>query len=179
MTLGEKLRELRHNKKMTLQDVAVITGYSKALISRIENDSVSPSINSLVKFAEALDIKLYELFSAVEGRDPSIVKKKSRGAQTLSGGKVKVEGLSDGNEDNKLAPVLMIFDPGANISDGKLKTHGGEEWWHVLKGRLEAVVGENRYELGEGDSIYLNSSSPHHVRNPAKAKATALVLVMG
>jgi mannose-6-phosphate isomerase-like protein (cupin superfamily) len=164
---------------MTLQDVAVMTGYSKALISRIENDSVSPSINSLVKIAEALDIKLYELFAVVEGSSPVIVKKKNRSAQALSGGKVKAEGLSDGNEDNKLAPIIMTFDPGADVSDGTLKTHGGEEWWHVLKGKLEAVVGENRYDLGEGDSIYLKSSSPHQVRNPAKAKATALVLVTG
>ncbi len=179
MTLGEKIRGLRHGRKMTLQDVAVTTGYSKALISRIENDSVSPSINSLVKIASAFDIKLYELFAAVEGRNPVIVKKRNRSAEALSGGKIQAEDLSDRNRDNKLTPVIMTFDPGADISDGKPKTHGGEEWWHVLKGRLEAVVGENRYELGEGDSIYLKSSSPHKLRNPAKSKATALVLVTG
>ena len=177
MTLGEKIRELRRDKKMTLQDVAVMTGYSKALISRIENDSVSPSINSLVKIARALEIKLYALFAAVEGKSPVIVKKKDRSSETLAGGKVRAEGLSDGAEDSKLAPVIMTFDPGADVSEGKAKTHFGEEWWHVLKGKLEAVVGENKYELGEGDSIYLKSSSPHKLRNPAKAKATALVLV--
>ncbi|MHC4664309.1 MAG: helix-turn-helix domain-containing protein, partial [Planctomycetota bacterium] len=62
MTLGEKIRKLRHDGEMTLQDIAGKTGYSKALISRIENDSVSPSINSLVKIAAALEIRLYELF---------------------------------------------------------------------------------------------------------------------
>ena len=178
MTLGGKLRKLRRDDRMTLQDVASMTGYSKALISRIENDSVSPSINSLMKIASALNIELHELFASVEGKSPSIVRKRNRSSRTLSGGKVQAESLSGGT-DNKLAPCIMSFEPGADASDGKLESHRGEEWWHVLKGRLEAAVGEDRYELSEGDSIYLNSSMPHKLRNPAKAKATALVLMTG
>ncbi len=178
MTLGTKLRKLRRDGGMTLQDVASMTGYSKALISRIENDSVSPSINSLVKIASALKIELHELFASIEGKSPLVVRKKDRISRTLSGGMVQAESLS-GGVDNKLAPSIMSFEPGADASDGKLETHRGEEWWHVLKGRLEAAVGEDRYELGEGDSIYLNSTMPHKLRNPAKAKATALVLVTG
>lgn len=175
MTLGQKIRKLRLDEKMTLQDVAGKTGYSKALISRIENDSVSPSIGSLVKIAAALDIRLHELFAAVEGRKPSVVRKKARQTKKLPG--IQVEGVSDDNDDNKLTAVIMVFEAGAEAADGKPKIHTGEEWWHMLKGKLEAVVGEDQYDLGEGDSIYLSSSAPHKVKNPAKAKATALVLV--
>ena len=175
MTLGGKIRKLRLGGKMTLQDVAGKTGYSKALISRIENDSVSPSINSLVKIAGALEITLHELFAAVEGRDPSVLKKRDRQSTKLSEGKVRVEGLSTDHTDNKLSAVIMTFDSGAEIADG-MSPHRGEEWWHVFKGKLEATIGENEYELAEGDSIYLNSSSAHKMRNPAKTKAAVLVL---
>jgi len=177
MTLGQMIRSLRLGKKMTLQDVAGETGYSKALISRIENDSVSPSISSLIKITGALDITLHELFAIVEGESISVARKKDRSSQTLPGGKIRVEGLCDRSANCKLAAVIMTFDPGSSATDGSLKTHRGEEWWHVLKGKLEAVIGEVSYSLDEGDSIYLNSSIPHSWRNPAKGKAKALVLV--
>ncbi len=177
MTLGQMIRSLRLGKKMTLQDVAGETGYSKALISRIENDSVSPSISSLIMITTALDITLHELFAIVEGKRISVARKKDRISQTLPGGKIRVEGLCDRSADSKLAAVIMTFDPGSSATDGSLKTHPGEEWWHVLKGKLEAVIGEVSYSLDEGDSIYLNSSVPHSWRNPAKGKAKALVFV--
>jgi transcriptional regulator with XRE-family HTH domain len=178
MTLGEKIRKLRHDGKMTLQDIAGKTGYSKALISRIENDSVSPSINSLVKIASALEIKLYELFAAVEGTHPLVVKKKGRSSRTLASGRIRVESLSGDGKENKMSAVIMTFDSGADISDGKSKSHTGEEWWIVLKGDLEVVVGDNRYELNEGGSIYLNSSVTHTLKNPGKTKTMALVVAV-
>jgi transcriptional regulator with XRE-family HTH domain len=179
MTLGEKIRKLRHNGKMTLQDIAGKTGYSKALISRIENDSVSPSINSLVKIAAALEIKLYELFAAVEGKTPLVVKRKGRIAKTEANGKIRVENLSGDHEDGKMSAVIMTLEPGANISEGKAKTSTSEEWWTVLKGNLDAVVGDNRFDLSEGDSIYLNSSAPHHLKNSGKTKTKVLVVATG
>ena len=175
MTLGQKIRSLRLGKKMTLQDVAGETGYSKALISRIENDSVSPSIGSLIKITTTLDITLHELFATVEGKSISIARKKDRSSQTLPGGKIRIEGLCDRSADSKLAAVIMTFDPGSSATDGSPRP--GEEWWYMLKGKLEAVIGEMSYSLGEGDSMYLNSSVPHSWKNPAKGKAKALVLV--
>ncbi|NQU08348.1 MAG: helix-turn-helix transcriptional regulator [Candidatus Abyssubacteria bacterium] len=177
MTLGEKIRNLRQDKKMTLQDVAGETGYSKALISRIENDSVSPSIGSLVKIASALDIRLYELFAAVEGTFASVVRKKDRRSRTIAGGKIKVEGLNEDSSDSKLGAVIMTFDSGTSASEGKAKAHAGEEWWHVLKGELEAAVGERKYRLAAGDSLYVSSSMPHAWRNAGKGKASALVVM--
>ena len=179
MTLGEKIRKLRHDGSMTLQDIAGKTGYSKALISRIENDSVSPSINSLVKIAAALEIKLYELFAAVEAKAPSVTRRKSRLSSTTADGTIRVENLSGNIEDAKMSAVIMTFEPGAEISSASAKTGTGEEWWTVLKGNLEAVVGDNRFDLGEGDSIYLNSSVWHNLKNLGKAKTRALVVSAG
>jgi transcriptional regulator with XRE-family HTH domain len=179
MTLGEKIRKLRHDSMMTLQDIAGKTGYSKALISRIENDSVSPSINSLVKIAAALEIKLYELFIAIEGKAPSVVKRKNRSSSTLANGTIRVEILSGDVENAKMSAAIMTFESGANISDGNAKSSLSEEWWTVLKGHLEAVVGDNRFDLGEGDSIYLNSSAPHNLKNSRKTRTQALVVSIG
>ena len=120
---------------------------------------------------------LYELFVAVEGKGAEITRRKDRSSQAVAGDKIKVQGLSGSGDEKKLVAVIMTFEPGASAAEGKAKVHSGEEWWHVLKGKLVAAVGENTYELGEGDSIYLNSSVPHAWQNPAKSTATVLVLV--
>jgi transcriptional regulator with XRE-family HTH domain len=175
MTLGEKLKKLRLEKKMTLQDVAQSTGYSKALISRIENDSVSPSIGSLRKITAVLEIKLHELFAAIEGGRTSVIRKNSRKSQTLAGGKIKVEGLCQGAAGSKMDAVIKTFESGATSKEEKA-AHAGEEWWYVLKGRLETSVGETTLELNEGDSVYVVSPASRKWRNPAKGKTSALVV---
>lgn len=175
MTLGEKLKMLRLEKKMTLQDVAQRTGYSKALISRIENDSVSPSIGSLRKIASVLEIKLHELFAAIEGGRTSVIRKNSRKSHTVAGGKIKVEALCQGAAGSKMDAVIKTFESGATSREEKT-TQAGEEWWYVLKGRLETSVGETTLELNEGDSVYVVLPSPRRWRNAAKGRTSALVV---
>ncbi len=171
MTLGEKLRELRLKKGMTLQDVAEKTGYSKALISRIENDAVSPSIGSLVKISATLHVRLHTLFAAVGGGAPSLVKKGSGGMLMVCGDKIRVESLGGVFESPKMDAVVETFEPGA---DRERPVIAAEEWRYVLRGTFEALVNGVSYELNEGDSMYLNSGMPSRWRNAGKSKASAL-----
>ncbi len=175
MTLGDKIRRLRLDKKMTLQDVAERTGYSKALISRIENDSVSPSITSLVRISSVFKITLHELFLAAEGGQVSVVKKNSRSSRAFAGGRIKIESLRESAAGSKMGVVIMTLSPGVMREAGE-KTDVAETWCYVFKGKLEAHTGGQTYELTEGDSIYLTSDVPHKWCNPSKGKASALIV---
>jgi transcriptional regulator with XRE-family HTH domain len=174
MTLGEKLKKLRLDSKMTLQDVADKTGYSKALISRIENDSVSPSVSSLLKITAALQIKLNELFAAVEGSKISVVKKGVRESSLLKNG-VKVENLCSLSGGRKMDAVIKTFDSGA-ASEHVKTDRGGEEWWYVLKGKLTVSMDERTAQLSEGDSLYVISETTRKWTNSGKGKTAALVV---
>lgn len=175
MTLGEKLKKLRLEKKMTLQDVANSTGYSKALISRIENDSVSPSVSSLLKISAALQIKLNELFAAIEGSKMSVVKKGSRACGPAYHG-VSTESLCQIPGERKMDAVIKTFDSGA--ASEEVKADGaGEEWWYVLKGKLSVSVNDRTAQLNEGDSVYLASEGIRKWHNPGKGKCAALVVM--
>ena len=160
---------------MTLHDVAEETGYSKALISRIENDSVSPSITSLIKITTALQFSLHELFAAVEGSRVSVVKKNKREFRPVPDKKITVENLCQSLAHKKMDSVIKTFEPGAAGASEK-EPAGGEQWWHLLKGNLELTIGDEKFELGGGDSIYFYSSSPYKCRNPAKRKASVLIV---
>lgn len=175
MTLGQKIRELRRHKKMRIQDIAENTGYSKALISRIENDSVIPSIASVRNIAAVLDITLHELFAAAEDENVSVVKKKDRKTKDIKKSRIQIESLCENVTGNKMAASIMTIPPGASVKE-EAKERIEEKWWHVLGGKLEVVAGELKYELAKGDSIYSNSKEPCEYKNPTSRKASALVI---
>lgn len=65
MTLGEKIRELRSIKNISLREFAKLTGLSKTTLSDLENDNKNPSLESLNKIAYSLDISTSTLLKEV------------------------------------------------------------------------------------------------------------------
>lgn len=62
LKVGEKVRELREKRGLSLQEMVDRTGYSSALLSRIENHMVSPPLGALIKIAKALEVKVGTFF---------------------------------------------------------------------------------------------------------------------
>jgi transcriptional regulator with XRE-family HTH domain len=63
MVIGEKLKALREQKKLSQGDVEKRTGLLRCYISRVENDHTVPSIDTLEKMARALEVPMYRLFT--------------------------------------------------------------------------------------------------------------------
>ena len=66
--IGDRLRSLREEKKLSQGDIEKRTGFVRPYISRVENGHVVPSIETLEKFARALDVPIYQLF--YDGEEP-------------------------------------------------------------------------------------------------------------
>jgi transcriptional regulator with XRE-family HTH domain len=62
MIIGERLRQLRERKKLTQGDIEERTGLMKCYISRVENGHTVPSLETLERFAAALELPLYQIF---------------------------------------------------------------------------------------------------------------------
>src|SRR5271170_2896199 len=79
MIIGERLRELREEKKMSQGDIEKRTGLLRCYLSRVENGHTVPAIETLEKLARALEVPLYQLF--YEGEElpklPNLLKRKS------------------------------------------------------------------------------------------------------
>jgi transcriptional regulator with XRE-family HTH domain len=67
MIIGDRLRELREHNQFTQGEVAKRTGLLKPYVSRVENGHSVPAIETLEKFARALEVPMYQLFLDVEG----------------------------------------------------------------------------------------------------------------
>ena len=71
MILGDRLRALREAKHLSQGDIEKRTGLLRGYISRVENGHTVPAVETLVKFAQAMEVPLYELFH--DGKKPPVV----------------------------------------------------------------------------------------------------------
>jgi transcriptional regulator with XRE-family HTH domain len=74
MIIGERLKELRTDRKMSQGDVEKRTGLLRCYISRVENGATVPSITTLEKMANALEVPMYRLFFDGKPRSVKIAK---------------------------------------------------------------------------------------------------------
>ena len=68
MIIGARLRALREEKKFSQGDIEERTGLLRCYVSRVENGHTVPSVETLEKFARALEVPMYQLF--YEGEEP-------------------------------------------------------------------------------------------------------------
>jgi transcriptional regulator with XRE-family HTH domain len=79
MVIGDRLRELREQKKFSQGDIEKRTGLLRCYISRVENNHTVPAIETLEKMARALEVPMYKLFydGNAPAKAPAIFKQKS------------------------------------------------------------------------------------------------------
>lgn len=79
MLIGERLRVLREEKKLSQGDIEKRTGLLRVYVSRVENGHTVPAVETLEKFARALEVPMYQLF--YDGEEPpklpNLLKRKS------------------------------------------------------------------------------------------------------
>jgi transcriptional regulator with XRE-family HTH domain len=68
MVIGDRLRELREEKKLSQGDIEKRTGLLRCYVSRVENGHTVPAVDTLEKFARALEVPMYQLF--YDGEEP-------------------------------------------------------------------------------------------------------------
>ena len=175
---GHKLRTIRERKGYTLKDVATKAEVSESLISQIERNKVSPSIDTLLLIADILDIDHEYLFSDYrQKRQVSIVRRHERGSIRLD--KVAFHQLSVNDEnsnDSAIEAFLLDVDPGGEKGDREYG-HAGLEFGIILEGQAELIYGTEAYILHEGDSIYFPSDMPHIFKNPGENTLKAIWVV--
>jgi len=169
LRVGERVRELRESKGLSLQDMANRTGYSSALLSQVENHFISPPLGGLIKIAKALEVKVGTFFGDEPRESYAIVRKDERKHVSRFASKEGVsygysyESLGFDKKDRQMEPFLVTLEP-ATVKSEKLSSHDGEEFIFVLEGEMEAILGDHKDVLHPGDCIYYDSTIPHKVQ---------------
>ncbi|MCL5039071.1 MAG: cupin domain-containing protein [Firmicutes bacterium] len=158
--LGEKIREKRQEKGISLKELAERTQLTPSFLSQVERDLAEPSITSLRKIAEALEVPIFYFLVDRDGHNP-VVRRNERRVLSVPQSHLAFELLTPDLE-RKMEVMMARLEPGAASSDMPL-SHPGEEFILVMEGAMDIDIGGEVYHLDEGDSIYYFSSVPHRL----------------
>ena len=183
LNLGNKIRSLRKQRALTLQEVSDLTGLSKPLLSQIENNIAAPPIATLIKISTALGVKISHFFRDQNMEDRIVVvRKEDRYSvkkpfhnQNESRIGYKWESLAYPMVGKQMEPFVVEIEP--RTEDALLfNDHKGEEFHYILEGTLEFRTAEQIYQLNKGDSLYFDSSIPHALRG-IDGRAKSLIVI--
>ena len=176
--IQKKIRELRKNKKMTIDQLAKRAGCTKSYISQLENGINAPSVSMLGRLAEALDIQVGDFFRNENGEVQKNWKlcKTDRRTINYPDEKVSSQLLTRAIFQKKMQPLISIIEPGGTSDDSAKLLHpeGSEEFVLVLKGEIDFEINLDHITLQEGDTLYFNGDQPHSWINNGKETAEVL-----
>ncbi len=178
MRIGKRIRELRKEKKMTLEELSTKSGVALATLSRMENGRMAGTMDSHERICKALNTSLAELYRKVEDESKTVeaVTRTERIEHFSRGGAVKYELLVPKASDKKLRPLIISLSGGGETQEEQDRP-GKEKFLYLLAGALEVSIGKKLFSLKCGDSLYFDASLPHTFKNRTKKAAEALCVI--
>ncbi len=177
--VGSRIRTLREEKGLSLDELSKMTGFDVELLSQIENNEAQPQLGTVIKLSKALDGAFSRLVSGVGNKLYSITRKAE---QKIVSRSTSQEGQKKLYTYKSLAPEVkgrhmetLIVQLEEN-PDEVISVHEGEEFIYVLSGEVMLKIGEEYFDLEPGDSAYYLSTTPH-VLGAKSGNATILAVL--
>ena len=164
LVVGKRLKTIRTEKQLSLDEVSKLTDVSKPMLGQIERGQSSPTITTLWKIAVGLKIPLSSLLEEEE-KECTVVDIRSKEAIVEANGKMK-------------AYPIFSFDPNRNIEiyyiellagcqhTAKAHSSGVEEYILVIHGCIEMVIDDKKIVLNENQTLRFQADVIHAYNNP-------------
>jgi transcriptional regulator with XRE-family HTH domain len=177
MDVGGRLRELRQERDLSMRSLARLSGMSTNALSMIERGKTSPSVSTLYKLSEAMEVPITAFFRTQPPRQ-GIVFQKADQRTRVEFQRGLWEGLGGESFLGRVEPFMLTLESGATSGPHGL-VHSGHEFVICLDGQLEYEVEEQRFVFQPGDSLLFASKLRHRWRNPGKSIAKVLFVLSG
>lgn len=163
--IGRKLKASRLKRDKTIQELASLSRVSSNMISRIERGLTTPSVEILMKLADALGVSLSYFVEDAEKGSSVVYTPSGQGEPVFFfEDKHQISSLMQGLRDPGFSVFIDILEPFCDSGDGGM-IHAGEEFAMVLEGTLEFFIEDDLYILSQGDSIAFKATIPHRWKN--------------
>ena len=202
-SLGQRIRDLRQSQELTIAELSKMTGLTSSTISQVERAIISPSISTLKKIGNAMNIPLSYLFEAENQEDEEAVipeneipiapvSMESFMAALPAANRYAVSPVVHKSDRKLLSPekgvrfyllnpdlsgpiefIYNEYDPGSGTGS-TLYSHPGVECGLILSGELMVKINDEEHVLKEGDSITFNSTDPHKKYNKGNTMCTCV-----
>ncbi|MDX3115553.1 MULTISPECIES: XRE family transcriptional regulator [Streptomyces] len=155
--VAPQLRALRRRSALTLEAAARDAGLSPAHLSRLETGRRQPSLPMLLTLARVYGTTVSDLLGETVADRDAVVRAADM-EPTRAGGWTYWQAGASGRG----MQALRVHVPHGSQGD-IVRVHPGEEWLHVLRGRLRLRLGDTTDLLGPGDSAHFDSLTPHRI----------------
>ncbi len=172
--IGTRLRAMRKQRGLTLEQVASAAGLTRGFLSHLERGGTSASIGSLYRICDSLGVEIGALFEPTGG---TLTRQKSREPSYFGG-----EGVTDyvvTPPTERRVQVLETHVAPQGTPDRNLWAHPGDvSIAYVLSGKLEIRFADHTITLGPRDALTFTPAEPHSWRNPSRSVDTIVMWVM-
>lgn len=170
---GGKIRSLRRERGLTLEQLSQKSGVALATLSRLENGKGQGTFRTHQKIAEAFGLPLPELYRGLQETEQE--------AHFIEPGAGEAEGFTYDEKASavllarqvsrkQMLPQMILLDPGGKTAVEQYPA-GTERWLFGLEGMVEASVGDKEYRIPQGGTLYFKASLPHRIENKAGTPA--------
>jgi len=174
--LGANIRRLRLEKNLTLEALADLSGVSRAMISKIERGSSMPTATVLGKLATGLNIGLSRLVGGYHTRKPTLLTPFQQPVFRDPESGLERRSLSPSFPDRMVDFVVNTLPAKSSVA---FPPHhqGVEEYLYVTSGKITVVVGEERFEVEAGNSLFYASDQKHEFHNSEGQPAVFFIVI--
>ncbi len=177
VNVGESLRRLRESRNISMRALAKTSGLSANALSMIERGKSSPSVSTLYKLADALEVPVTAFFGTPAERQQVIY------LRALDRSRIPIvrgswEGLGGEKFVGRVEPFVLALETGADSGPAPL-VHTGHEFVFCLTGNIEYSVEERGFQLSPGDSLLFAAHLSHRWRNAGQGPAHVLIVLSG
>lgn len=175
--LAERVSLLRKQRKITLEQLAMLSGVSRSMLSQIERGAANPTLAVSFKIAEGFGVSIGELLGSSWG-SPTIEVVHADNPKNLfrSDGGCRIRTLSPLRMEKDIEFYELQFDPGAHL-DSDPHFAGTRELVTVASGTVRIRTGEQDVLLAEGDSAHYLADTPHAIINEGDAACCCYLVV--
>jgi transcriptional regulator with XRE-family HTH domain len=180
--IGHVLRERRSHHGWTLAEVAAKTGVSRSTLSKLENDLITPSYQTILQLCSGLGIEISDLV----GRPREAAGRPVIGRRSISRGRSGCL-IADENyrytylctevAHKRIVPIAIDISANSVSAVSDLWSHEGEEFVYVLEGAIRLHTEFYEAEVLEaGDCAYFDSTMEHAYVSASERPARLLVM---
>lgn len=163
LKIGEKLKSLRSNRTMSLDDVAAVTGVSKPMLGQIERGQSTPTVTTLWKIATGLKTPLSYFLDEPQA-EYIVVSPNPANVILGDGGKMRAYPLFTFDPVRSVETFYIEFAPDCCHNSVK-HNDGVEEHIFVLRGTLRLVLGGKTVDVSEKQTVRFRADIPHAYYN--------------
>lgn len=173
--VGKRLRALREERSVSMRALARRSSLSANALSMIERGLTSPSVSTLIKLANALEVPITAFFRPEPDRSPVVFRKSNERSKVLFQNGIW-EGLGGEHFSGRVEAFMLTLEAGGHSGPYGM-VHSGHEFVYCIEGAIDYEVEEQTYHMESGDNLIFAAQMLHRWKNVGETTAKAIVVI--